>query len=45
MLLSPLSAYMCAWSDDGVAKVKSENDGMAHKDAVKRASEVGVYEC
>ena len=37
----PKSAYMCwLWSDDGVAKVKSENDGMAHKDAVKRASEV-----
>jgi len=37
----PKSAYMCwLWSDDGVAKVKSENDGMAHKDAVKRASEI-----
>ena len=28
------------WSDDGVSKVKSENEGMAHKDAVKRASEI-----
>ena len=37
----PKSAYMCwLWSDDGVAKVKSENEGMAHKDAVKRASEI-----
>lgn len=37
----PKSAYMCwLWSDEGVAKVKSENDGMAHKDAVKRASEI-----
>ena len=55
MRLRPKSAYMC-WSrsDEGVAKVKSENPDMNHKDAVKRASEVtemteqkvpGVYEC
>ena len=37
----PKSAYMCwLWSDEGVAKVKSENKEIAHKDAVKRASEV-----
>ena len=37
----PKSAYMCwLWSEDGVAKVKSENKEIAHKDAVKRASEV-----
>ena len=37
----PKSAYMCwLWSDEGVAKVKSDNPDMNHKDAVKRASEV-----
>ena len=37
----PKSAYMCwLWSEDGVAKVKSENGDLAHKDAVKHASEI-----
>lgn len=37
----PKSAYMCwLWSDDGVSKIKSENGDLAHKDAVKRASEI-----
>lgn len=35
------SAYMCwLWSDDGVTKVKSEDGDLAHKMAVKKASEV-----
>jgi len=35
----PKSAYMCwLWSDDGVNKVKEENEGIAHKDSVSKAS-------
>jgi len=36
----PKSAYMCwLWSDDGgVHKVKDENEGIAHKEAVSKAS-------
>ena len=35
----PKSAYMCwLWSDEGVKKVKDENEDIAHKDAVSKAS-------
>ena len=35
----PKSAYMCwLWSDDGVKKVKEDNEGISHKEAVSMAS-------
>ena len=40
----PKSAYMC-WRVMRVRQVKSENPDMNHKDAVKRASEVGRDDC